>query len=220
MIEIREYGSDLIVANVEAEPDWGYEVQGATHIRVSVPADSEESNALLSHGFVFADRMYDVSIKLAGNRTDYERMVRIRPELTSEHRQEIKRIAHNSFTSDRRFHVGERLDQTVANRVMDRWIDELKEVYVCRYKEEIAGFIALKQTDDKTAYIHMAAVEEKYRPAGIAVSMYAYIVDECRKKGLRAVKGYISSRNIPVMNLYAFLGGSFERATDVFIKEV
>ena len=230
---LQKYSDDLNVMNIEAQQleDWDY--RDATNIRLSVPADFPDAAELLQRGFMFADRMYEVSINLARSKVDYAKLVRLKPELVhlkpelegcsqesaAEDVDILKTIAHNSFKTDRRFHVDAAYNQDKANRLMDQWIDELQEVYVCRYKEDVAGFLALQKPDANNALVYLAAVEEKYRPAGVALSMYAYAVEECRQQGYRAVKGYISSRNIPVLNLYTYLGATFERATDVYIKE-
>lgn len=219
-IHMNEYGSDIKLMNICTDEMGEWDVAGATNVRLSVPCDFKYKKLIEQQGFVFVDRMYDVSVNLMRNQIDYSKMVRITPEYTEENKDEIKQIAHECFLTDRRFHVDVEYNQSKADIIMDNWIDELDGVYICRCKEDIAGFIAIRSEDERCAHIHLAAVREKYRPAGIALSMYAYAIRQCREKGYRNVKGYISSRNIPVMNLYTHLGASFENATDVYIREV
>lgn len=217
---IEEYAPDIRLMNIYTDEVQDWDTAHATNLRLSVPCDFKYKKELERQGYIFADRMYDVSVNLMRSKIDYAKMVRITPEYTKENRQEIKDIAHECFLTDRRFHVDIEYNQNKADIIMDNWIDKLDGSYICRYKEDAVGFIAIKSEDDKQAYIHLAAVREKYRPAGIALSMYAYAIQQCREKGYRNVKGYISSRNIPVMNLYTYLGASFEAATDVYLKEV
>ncbi len=226
-IDYREYSSDIKVVNVECD-EWEefqernesfYWNQSPTNIRVSVP-DNFDKQKLLDDHYIFADRMFYVSINLSKSKIDYERFIRITPELTTENKEAIKQIAHRNFLKDRRFHVDIHYNQQKANCIMDQWIDELEQVYICRFQKEIAGFLAVREIDKKTAYIHMAAVEEKFRPAGIALSMYSYVIKEYRQKGYKRIQGYISSSNLPVLNLYTFLGATFEKTTDIYIKEV
>lgn len=233
-MEIKQYTDKLIVANLTlddlAQEDTdtlfpenvSQELQKVTNIRVSIPPTADKIRLkLLRENYVFADRMFDTSINLRNNHVDFEKWVRIDTELYDgkEVRDAIREIAHTSFTRDRRFHVGEKLNQNQANIIMDTWIDELPNFFVCHCKGDCAGFLALQEKGNRSAYVHMAAVAAKYRPAGVALSMYAYVVNNCLKQGYKSVTGYVSSGNTPIINLYRFLGASFDVVTDIFLKE-
>jgi len=68
------------------------------------------------------------------------------------------------------------------------------------------------------AFIRLAAVDEKYRVAGVAASLYAGAVEKCREQGIKKIWGRISSRNMSVMNLYASLGAVFSQPLDVYVR--
>ena len=58
-----------------------------------------------------------------------------------------------------------------------------------------------------------------YRQAGAAMSLYAKAAELAAKRGYKRLCGRISTANTPVANLYAFLGASFEKPCDIFLKE-
>ena len=125
---------------------------------------------------------------------------------------EIENIALKSFPYDRRFHVRPLPDQETAEAVLSVWIDGLNNTYVCRYKDRTIGFIDLEAIDDETCFVHLAAVEEKYRASGCAVSMYAWAMQYAEQHGFKKLAGRVSTMNTAVMNLYSFLGANFSDA--------
>lgn len=219
-VERAIYGDDLIVADIWADEigDWNG-VTDATHLWVSAPPKPEITDALLADGFFFADRLMDVRVGLQGKTVDFAKHARMTPELTGACKDEMKAIAHESFPTDRRFHVSRAYDQALANRILDRWIDDVKEAYVCRHKGEVAGFLALDETDGNNPVVRLAAVAERFRPAGVALSMYAYVMETCKQKGFKSVRGQVSTTNTAALNLFFFLGAKAEQVRDIYIKE-
>lgn len=69
-------------------------------------------------------------------------------------------------------------------------------------------------------FVHLAAVLERYRASGAALSLYAAAARDCKSQGVRFLEGRISTANPAVMNLYAFLGAKFSQPVDVYLKEV
>ena len=78
----------------------------------------------------------------------------------------------------------------------------------------------LKDLPDNHSFIHLAAVKQKYRLTGAALSLYANAAEECKKQKKFFLDGRISSTNTAVMNLYASLGAVFFDPMDIFLKEV
>ena len=102
--------------------------------------------------------------------------------------------------------------------IFENYFAEMKNCYVCRVKDDIAGFIQLV-CEDTEATIRLAAVDERYRLSGAALSLYAGAVDLLRQKSFRKLVGRISTKNMPVVNLYATLGASFSKPQDVYIRK-
>jgi predicted GNAT family acetyltransferase len=215
----RNYGAVKLL-DIECQTPYAWDEAGATHVRAAVPSGLENTLDLQGRGFQFADRLLDVSINLRRCKLDLDSLARITPRLSSERREEVRRIALESFPRDRRFHLGLRYNAEIAAVVISAWVDELKEYYICERKGEVMGFLALKDSGDNRAFVHLAAVGERYRSSGVAASLYAVAVKECRDREFISLDGRISTLNAPVMNLYSFFGASFSNPTDVFLKEV
>ncbi len=190
------------------------------YIRVELQPGRENIKAMNDRGYTFADRTIGVSINLRRVNLDYEKMVRFSMQKALlEDKPEILRIAESSFPSDSRFHIRPQLDQNTASVILKSWVENLTDCYVCLNKEKVIGFIDLEELSETETFIHLAAVEERYRAAGAALSMYAYVVSRAKEHGYQKISGRISSSNTAVMNLYSYLGGAFCEPLDVFVKE-
>ena len=218
-VNLKDYGQVRLL-NIEAEAPRDWDCSGATHVHVSLPAGRAGQAVLEPQGFVFGDRTVDVEIRPARTKLDYAKLVRIRPEAIYGHRQEILNIALAGFPYDRRFHVAPDYDHRLAAVVLEAWVNEIDEVLICRLKDEVAGFLAFRTVAERRVAVHLAAIQEKYRSAGVALSLYAGAVDWAVERNFEAIEGRISSLNMPVMNLYAFLGASFSNPRDVYLKVV
>ena len=134
--------------------------------------------------------------------------------------KEIEEIALKSFPYDRRFHL--RLnydDESLFNCIIKDWVNDIDKALVAKYKDMIVGFLVLKEICEDTLFIHFAAVDEKYRLTGAAMSLYAKAVKIAQEKGYKKLEGRISTKNTAVMNLYSYFNAHFENPEDIYIKE-
>ena len=219
-IERRNAFKDVRLLNIECDEPYDWDESGVSYIRVCLPVSLENQQAMREKGFVFADRTLGVSINLRRSNLDYKSMIRIKPELICNKKDEILQIAKESFPVDRRFQVALNYNDRIKDSVITGWVEELEEYYACSYKGQIIGFLALKDIGEGKAFVHLAAVMEKYRMTGAALSLYANAADICKSRGYSSLDGRISSFNVSVMNLYAALGAVFQAPMDVFLKEV
>lgn len=219
MEEIKKY-DDICVLNVEAKQPYAWDEKVANYIRVSLPASLENRKYMQEKGYSFGDRILDVSINVVRPKLDYKKLIRIKPELISGCRDEILEIAYQGFPTDRRFHVALDYDEKIAHKILKAWVGKIPNFFVCRYRGEIVGFLALRQISTTDVSIYLAAVKERYRAAGIATSLYSGAISYAIENGFKIVNGTISSSNVAVMNLYAYLGATFSNSRDVFLKEV
>ena len=214
----RPYGKiRLLDITCDAPYDWRFE--DATHVRVSMPVCQESQEEMTRRGFVLADRTIGCAISLARGTVDFASLVRTEPQLTSGRREEILAIAKQCFPADRRFHVAPALNQAIADEILAGWVDELPPCYLYGHKGQSVGFLALTGEGDRR-FVHLAAVLERYRASGAALSLYAAAARDCKSQGVRFLEGRISTANPAVMNLYAFLGAKFSQPVDVYLKEV
>jgi hypothetical protein len=221
-LEIRNYKT-ITLLDIESDEPSDWKEDGLSHIRVCLPSNLENSLTMQHRGFFLADRLLNVSINLQKSKIDFGSMARIKPYLTANKKDDVLRISLKSFLFDRRFHVGINYDDEIASQIISDWVARLTEYYICEYKDQVIGFLAItspENENNRNMFVHLAAVEEKYRTTGAALSLYAYAANECRNNGCNSLNGRISTLNTSVINLYSFLGAVFSRPMDVFLKEI
>lgn len=192
-----------------------YDINGARYEREVLPSCANTELEMARGGWYFADRTLKVSIQVAKVAADLKRLQRLPIVEAADRKEDIFRIAHESFTRDRRFHVAPRCDQAVSAVVLRQWVDGLGPSFVCLYHDKPIGFLNLVGN-----VVHLAAVEERYRATGAAMGLYARAIEIARERGFKTLDGRVSSLNTPVMNLYAYFGGQFSEPEDVFLREL
>ena len=192
-----------------------YEINGKGYEREVLPSCADTEFDMVRDGWYFADRTLKTSIPIPKVSVDLKRLQRMPIVETEDFKDDVFRIAHESFTRDRRFHVAPKCDQAVSAVVLRRWVDELGPTLVCLYHEKPIGFLNLRGN-----FVHLAAVEAKYRVTGAAMGLYARAIECAGERGFKTLDGRISSLNTPVMNLYASFGAVFSDPEDVFLREL
>ncbi len=216
----HRYGN-ILLADEFAETPEAWDFGGATHARVIMPSCADTECEMQRRGYTFADRTLGVSISVSRVNLDLGAMMRRMPPFeTTEYKEDIFRIAWASFTRDRRFHICPQCNQEVSGLVLREWVAELGPTLVCLFKDQPVGFLSLKDVAPDTLFVHLAAVEEKYRLTGAALSLYAKAVEIAKTQGKRKLNGRISSLNTPVMNVYTMFGAQFSEPQDIFLKEL
>ena len=122
---------------------------------------------------------------------------------------------------DRRFHLEAEYNDEIAAQVIKGYMEEIPEFYISTNKGVLTGFLGLKESEEeKNAAIYLAAVDERYRISGAALSLYASALFDGAVKGFKNITGYISTANPSVINLYAYFGGVFSNPQDIYIKKI
>lgn len=187
---------------------------------IVMPTDPADEIRMQRSGFFFADRTVKTTISLSKIAVDLDRLIRLPIVETTEFKDDILRIAVDSFVYDRRFHILPDCSSDVSKTVLKQWVDELDNVFVALFKEQPVGFLALKETSADTLFVHLAAVKEKYRMTGAAMALYANACKIAKERGYKKLEGRVSTQNTAVMNVYTFFGATFSEPQDIFIKEV
>ena len=192
-----------------------YDIGEKRYEREVLPSCANTEFDMAQKGWYFADRTLKVSIQLSKVSADLKFFQRLPIVEADDFRDDIFRIAHESFTRDRRFHVAPKCDQAVSAVVLRKWVDELGPSLVCLYHDKPIGFLNLVEN-----VVHLAAVEKRYRVTGASMGLYARAIEIARERGFKTLEGRVSSLNTPVMNLYTSFGGQFSEPEDVFLKEL
>ena len=192
-----------------------YDIMDGRYEREVLPSCADTEFDMVRNGWYFADRTLKVSIQLAKVTADLKRLQRLPIVETADYKEDIFRIAHESFTRDRRFHVVPKCDQSVSAIVLRDWVDNLGPALVCLYHEKPVGFLCLREN-----FVHLAAVEAKYRVTGAAMGLYARAIELAGERGFKTLEGRVSSLNTPVINHYASFGAVFSDPEDVFLRKL
>lgn len=185
---------------------------------IVAPTDAANEIHMQRNGFFFADRTVKTTISLSKIAVDLDKLIRLPIMETTDFKDDVLRIAVASFAYDRRFHVQPDCSADVSSVVLKRWIEELDKVFVALFKEQPVGFLALKETAPDTVFVHLAAVEEKYRMTGAAMALYANACKAAKERGYKKLEGRVSTQNTAVMNVYTAFGATFSEPQDIFIK--
>lgn len=187
-------------------------------VKVFIDSQNKDCTSLNQSGYFFADRTLDVCIPLS-KIDNINKLIRLPIIKTSEYKKEIIKIAQKSFLYDRRFHLQLNYNQQLTNAIIKDWVNKIDDMYICLYKDSPIGFLSLIELDDKNSFIHLAAVEEKYRMTGAAISLYAKAIQVSWEKNYTNVNGRISSCNIAAVNLYSYFGAKFSNPINIYIKD-
>lgn len=186
---------------------------------IVAPTDAANEIRMQRNGFFFADRTVKTTIGLSKIAVDLDRFIRLPIIETTDFKDDVLRIAVASFAYDRRFHVLPDCSTDVSSVVLKKWVEELDTFFVALFKERPVGFLALKETAPDTVFVHLAAVEEKYRMTGAAMALYADACKIAKERGYKKLEGRVSTQNTAVMNVYTAFGATFSEPRDIFIKE-
>lgn len=186
---------------------------------IVAPTDAANEIRMQRNGFFFADRTVKTTIGLSKIAVDLDRFIRLPIIETMDFKDDVLRIAVASFAYDRRFHVLPDCSTDVSSVVLKKWVEELDTFFVALFKERPVGFLALKETAPDTVFVHLAAVEEKYRMTGAAMALYADACKIAKERGYKKLEGRVSTQNTAVMNIYTAFGATFSDPRDIFIKK-
>lgn len=187
--------------------------------RIIEPTAAANEVARQQEGALWVDRTLGVTIVPSRVTVDLKRFMRLEMVETMEYREDILRIAESSFPYDRRFNLTADCDPQVRHEELKKWVDDLGPTWVALLKGRPVGFMNLRPVEGKpdTLAYHLVAVEEKYRPSGAALGLYAKGIEVARERGYQKLVGRISSQNVAVMNIYAMFGAQFSEPQDVFL---
>ena len=72
---------------------------------------------------------------------------------------------------------------------------------------------------DEVAIIHLLGVAPAFQGRGVARQMAAYVVEQCRKEGIKAVRLDVLKKNIPAAKLYLSAGFTYIDSVKIYYED-
>lgn len=135
---------------------------------------------------------------------------RLIPALVSD-KKTIRRIAHTTFTADR-FHLDPGIPKKNADHRFEMWIENSfrsgDSIYKFIDKKNtiIAFFIYLAHPDH--AEFRLAGLDPDYIGKGLGKMLYHHMYRKLKEENYTRVLSVISLNNLPVLNVYMYLGSA------------
>jgi len=126
---------------------------------------------------------------------------------------ELQQLAADAFATGRwnmDWSVGQALGGHRYADWVARSLAEPKHEILCAVVEcQTIGLFIVEPAGDGSVYWHLTAVEPKWQGRGIGKAMWGSMLHRHAQDGATSVRTTISTRNVPVVNLYARLGWRF-----------
>ncbi len=111
------------------------------------------------------------------------------------------------------------------NQAYERYVNWIKDeklnqsqIFKIIYKNETVGFFTLKQIDKSTYYPFLAGLYNKYSSSGLGFTALRKPIEEVIRVGGKNISTYVSSNNLPIVNIHLQLGFVFRSLEYVYIK--
>ncbi len=182
-----------------------------------VPArDIAAIRVLTAHGFYPVETMMHLHAELARTRPLVPRLPRgfVVRSATPEDLKDIVRIATEGFADDR-FHLDPAIPDTGAGTRYRHWVERAAAdgdpLFVLDRRDgpDVVGFYHVREIDEATIDLSLAAVDDRYQRLGLGAVMYQEVLRICQDRGYRTAETNISVQNTAVLNLFAALGFAF-----------
>lgn len=95
------------------------------------------------------------------------------------------------------------------NNITEMFNNENYKIFVCKFNDEVAGFIILQKTDEVS--VVSVAVKKDMRNLGIATKLFKHTFEYSSKIGCETVSLEVSKKNLTASLLYQKLGFSTRR---------
>ena len=176
-----------------------------------LPADHlRESMTLEAHGFRFVETVLHPFKDLTSHRANVATGIAIAPATDADIAR-IKRWATRVFRFER-YHSDPRIEDAAANARYGYWVEDAWRrrtasllTAVDETSGDLCGFFLVQDESPEVNWL-LTAIDPGRRGEGLGGRVWRAMLDHHLRAGARRVTTTISSRNVPVMGLYASLG--------------
>lgn len=180
------------------------------------PTEYCDYTLLSQNNFYFYDRVFDMEINLDQKKLDKIKIFK---------RFEIKESVHSDFSMivdlcSRAFSYDTRFFHPYSNnkiQLLEQHIRNIDKLYKIEIDDNIVGVIGIDISEDSNI-ISLAAIDKNYTALGL--SLYCHAFELSLNMNKKLLLGTISSRNIPVINIYNFFNAKIKVSKDIFFKKI
>ncbi len=183
------------------------------------PTESFWRQVLPQVGFEFVDLSLQVALSLSSAKLPPVRS-EVRLVLPGDHAT-IEAIADESFAHGR-YHADPRFPKHLADRRYSHWVrdtlinpSEVDRMYVMEQGGRVAAFYHVTIEGD-ISDLRLAAVAANLKGTGLGVRLYAAMLHELCRQGVRRAVARISAVNRDVVNIFSMLGFRFSSPEIVY----
>ena len=219
-VKIYNVDEDYAIENGEAA--------GSYHIVRVDSVNTDLIKKLRTNGFRFNDRLLRMKIDLTKTKERRnaisEQLLSFPVETGGELSDEMYKLACETYTVDRRFHLNEHFDSALSSKVLQGYFNDFatKEltVYSVIIKDELLGFTVLKACDNETGENIMGVTKTGIRGKMVAWGLYQGMLAQMTEKdSFKYYLGNVSSSNQASINLHIQLGATVDSVFDEYIKK-
>lgn len=124
----------------------------------------------------------------------------------------MRNIAKRSFRYER-FHVDPRLNPKFGDIRYGNWVsssfDGQQQILKISENSNLVAFFIIEKKSNVEVYWHLTAIAPEFQGQGYGKRIWKAMLHYHAQQEITTVETSISARNIPVLNLYAYLGFRF-----------
>jgi len=178
-----------------------------------------ECQLLQQFGYRYVELNYRPELDLNRLRFELDDEFKFVPALESD-KSELIDIAANVFRFGR-FHDDPNLGPEVGNFRYGQWMknaftNPLQEVIKCVWQQKTVAFFVQEKHDMDEVFWSLVGLLPGFEGKGLGRKVWRSYLAQLHAAGTKRVSTSISSRNVPVFNLYVSLGFRFPQANITF----
>lgn len=227
VLEVNIEVSDSIILN-----DFKKLISDYQYIVVKVPMKMFEINTTLtSLGFTIIETQFNISKNYKSFNFDDRLVKQLYPHVRMEEivlpkdlEMILSRISDNMFSTDR-IYLDNHFSSSSSSRRYKNWIKSEFEkqssvVSKIMYDDRCVGFGMDRLREDNNYDGLLGGIFEEYQSEGLALCTGGIRFIDCHKRQspFKKMRTTISSNNMPVIEVYNYLGFKIDRLKYVFVK--
>lgn len=193
--------------------------------------DTEKIRRAKSMGFRFHDRVLRMKIDLKQTkkrRSDVsEKLITVPLNITQSLSDDMYKLACETYTTDRRFHLEENYDMELASKSLAGYFSSFRNrnirIFESRVDQELLGFTVLELKENGVGENVLGVTKNNMRGKMSAWGIYDGMLNGMESEkdlNCSSYYGNVSSSNVSSINLHIQLGATVDCIYDEYIKKI